>query len=44
MNGGCGYIKEYNVERFYLAAKVVEIYECGKDVEKLIVAREILGR
>ena len=44
MHGGYGYIKEYNVERFYRAVKVVEIYEGVKDIEKLIIAREILGR
>jgi len=44
MHGGYGYIKEYDVERFYRAAKIVEIYEGAKDIEKLIIAREILGR
>lgn len=44
LHGGYGYLKDYPVERFYRDAKVVEIYEGTKAVEKMIVAREILGR
>jgi len=44
LHGGYGYIDEYDVERFYRDAKIVEIYEGTKEIEKLTIAREILGR
>ena len=44
MFGGYGYIAEYDVERFYRDAKIVEIYEGAKEIEKITIAREILGR
>ena len=42
MHGGYGYIDEYKVQRIYRDAKIVEIYEGTKEIEKLIVARSIL--
>lgn len=42
--GGYGYMDEYDVERFYRDAKVVEIYEGAREIEKITIAREILGR
>jgi acyl-CoA dehydrogenase len=44
MHGGYGYIDEYKVQRIYRDAKIVEIYEGAKEVEKTIVAKTILGR
>ena len=44
LHGGYGYMDEYDVERFYRDAKIVEIYEGTKEIEKLTIAREILGR
>ena len=44
MHGGYGYFNDYDIERFYRAAKVLEIYEGTKEVEKMIIAREILGK
>ncbi len=44
MHGGYGYFDDYDIERFYRAAKVLEIYEGTKEVEKIIIAREILGK
>jgi alkylation response protein AidB-like acyl-CoA dehydrogenase len=35
---------DYDIERFYRDAKIVEIYEGTKEIEKLIIARSILGR
>ena len=32
--GGYGYIDEYDVERFYRDAKIVEIYEGTREIEK----------
>jgi acyl-CoA dehydrogenase len=44
LHGGYGYMDEYDVQRFYRDAKIVEIYEGTKEIEKLTIAREILGR
>jgi len=44
MHGGWGYFEDYDVERFYRAAKIVEIVEGAKDIEKIVIAREILRR
>jgi alkylation response protein AidB-like acyl-CoA dehydrogenase len=42
-HGGYGYIDEYPINEFYRDAKITEIYEGTKEIEKLIVARNILG-
>lgn len=44
LHGGYGYIADYDVQRFYRDAKIVEIYEGSKEVEKAIIARELLKR
>jgi acyl-CoA dehydrogenase len=44
LHGGYGCTDRYDVERFYRDAKVVEIYEGAKEIEKITIAREILGR
>jgi alkylation response protein AidB-like acyl-CoA dehydrogenase len=44
LHGGYGYIAEYDMERFYRDAKIVEIYEGAKEIEKNTIARELLGR
>ncbi len=44
LHGGYGYMNDHNVERFYRAAKVLEIYEGTKEIEKMIIGRRILGR
>lgn len=44
LHGGYGYINDHDIERFYRAAKVLEIYEGTKEIEKMIIARRILGR
>ena len=41
------WIREYNVydvERFYHTAKVLEIYEGTKEIEKIVISREVLGK
>lgn len=43
LHGGYGYMKDYDIQRFYRDAKVVEIYEGTKDIEKMVIARELLG-
>jgi alkylation response protein AidB-like acyl-CoA dehydrogenase len=42
LHGGYGYIDEYDISRFYRDAKIVEIYEGVKDVEKLIIGRHLV--
>ena len=42
--GGVGYTKEFPVERFYRDAKVTEIYEGTSEIQRLVIARSILGR
>jgi alkylation response protein AidB-like acyl-CoA dehydrogenase len=42
--GGYGYTKEFPVERFYRDAKVTEIYEGTSEIQRLVIARAILGR
>lgn len=44
LHGGYGFMNDHDIERFYRAAKVLEIYEGTKEVEKIIIARRILGR
>jgi alkylation response protein AidB-like acyl-CoA dehydrogenase len=44
LHGGYGYFNDYDIERFYRAAKVLEIYEGTKEVEKIVIARETLGK
>lgn len=41
LHGGYGYIDEYDVQRFYRDAKILEIYEGAKEAEKMIIARRI---
>lgn len=44
LHGGYGYIAEYDIQRFYRDAKIVEIYEGSKEVEKAIIGSELLKR
>jgi alkylation response protein AidB-like acyl-CoA dehydrogenase len=41
--GGYGYTKEFPVERYYRDAKVTEIYEGTSEIQRLVIARQILG-
>ena len=40
--GGYGYVKEYDVERFFRDAKILEIGEGTSEIQRLIISREIL--
>ena len=44
LHGGYGYLAEYDISRFYRDAKIVEIYEGAREIEKITIAKEILGR
>ena len=43
VHGGYGYIKEYEVERAFRDAKITQIYEGTSQIQKLVIAREVLG-
>ena len=43
LHGGYGYLDDYPVERYYRAAKLLEIYEGTKEIQKLLIGRRILG-
>lgn len=42
VHGGYGYVREYDVERFYRDAKVLEIGEGTSEIQRLIISREII--
>jgi alkylation response protein AidB-like acyl-CoA dehydrogenase len=42
--GGYGYMTEYEVERFYRDAKICEIYEGTKEIQKNTIASAIIGK
>ena len=41
--GGYGYMAEYEVERFYRDAKITEIYEGTKEIQKNTIAIAVMG-
>lgn len=44
IHGGYGYIRDYKVERLYRDARITRIYEGTSEIQKLIIARQILGQ
>lgn len=42
--GGYGYTTEYEVERFYRDARITEIYEGTKEIQKNTIASAIIGK
>ncbi len=43
VHGGYGYVREYQVERYFRDAKILQLYEGTSQIQKLIIAREVLG-
>ncbi len=43
IHGGYGYVSEYPVERFFRDAKLTEIGEGTSQIQRLVIARKILG-
>jgi len=43
VHGGYGFIKEYEVERYFRDAKITQLYEGTSQIQKLVIAREVLG-
>lgn len=44
MLGGYGYVTEFEVERFYRDAKICEIYEGTREIQKHTIANAIIGK
>jgi alkylation response protein AidB-like acyl-CoA dehydrogenase len=44
IHGGRGYSNEYPVERFYRDIKGLQVYEGTSHIQRIVIAREILGR
>jgi alkylation response protein AidB-like acyl-CoA dehydrogenase len=42
IHGGYGYVKEFHVERLMRDAKITQIYEGTSEIQKMVIAREIL--
>ena len=44
IHGGAGFVNDFPVERFYRDAKITQIYEGTTEIQKNIIARELLGK
>jgi alkylation response protein AidB-like acyl-CoA dehydrogenase len=42
VHGGYGYVKEYHVERLMRDAKITQIYEGTSEIQRVVIARDIL--
>jgi len=41
--GGYGYTREFPVERYMRDAKIMQIYEGTNQIQRMIIAKELLG-
>ncbi|APX95419.1 acyl-CoA dehydrogenase family protein [Natronorubrum daqingense] len=44
IHGGSGYVNDFPVERFYRDSKITQIYEGTSEIQKNVIARELLGK
>jgi acyl-CoA dehydrogenase len=44
LHGGYGILEEYDVAHYWRDAKVLEIFEGSKEIEKMIIGRKVLGK
>ena len=44
IHGGYGYVKDYDVERYFRDAKILEIGEGTSEVQRLIILKQILNK
>jgi alkylation response protein AidB-like acyl-CoA dehydrogenase len=42
--GGYGYTREFPVERFMRDAKITQIYEGTNQIQRMIIAQQLLGK
>lgn len=42
IHGGMGYMREYPIERFYRDARITRIFEGTNEIQRIIIAREVL--
>ena len=42
IHGGYGYMRDYPIERMYRDARIVPIYEGTSEVQKMVIAREVM--
>jgi alkylation response protein AidB-like acyl-CoA dehydrogenase len=43
VHGGAGYIRGFEVERLFRDAKITQIYEGTNQIQRMIIARQLLG-
>ncbi len=43
VHGGMGYMRSVAVERFYRAARLFRIYEGTSEIQRVVIARQLLG-
>jgi alkylation response protein AidB-like acyl-CoA dehydrogenase len=44
VHGGYGILEEYDVAHYWRNAKVLEIFEGIKEIEKIVIGRKMLGK
>ena len=44
IHGGYGYTREFKVERYFRDAKITEIYEGTSEIQRLVIAGQVLQR
>jgi len=42
IHGGYGYVREYQVERYLRDAKITQIYEGTSEIQRIVIARQLL--